>query len=139
MQGSRVNSPKVKVEEVLQVNRGIRDGNSRFVPGGAAMAGKRDFKGEYCEDHCKSKKMKMEASLNQEVPNVKGDHKLNGENVKDEISFPKTEIKFEFLELGAIKEEPKTEYKVDEMMQMSPKQEIVSIKKEHSPERGLRG
>ena len=103
------------------------------------MAGKSDFKGEYYEDYCGSKKIKMEASLKQEVTNVKGDHKLNGENVKDEIPFPKTETKFEFLELGAIKEEPKPEYKVVEMMQMSPKQKIVSIKKEHSPERGFRG
>ena len=143
MQGSRVNSPKVKVEEVLQVNRGTRDGNSLLVPGGeyrgGVMAGKRDFKGEYYEDYCESKKMKMEASLKQEVPNVKGDHKLNGENVKDEIPFPKTETKFEFLELGAIKEELKPEYKEVEMMQIISKQEIVGIKKEHSPERGLRG
>jgi len=140
MQGSRVVSPKVKVEEAVQVKRGIRDGNSLLVPGGeyreGVMAGKRDFKGEYYEDSCVSKKIKMEARFKQEVPNVKGDRNLNGENVKDWIPFPKTEIKFEFLELGAIKEEPKTEYKVVEMMQMSPKQEIVSIKKEHSPERG---
>ena len=137
MQGSGVNSPKVKVEEAVQVKRGIRDENSHLVPGGeyrgGVMAGKGDFKGEYYEDYCESKKMKMEASLKQEVPNVKGDHKLNGENVKDEIPFPKTETKFEFLELGAIKEEPKPEYKVVEMMQMSPKQKIVSIKKEPSP------
>ena len=143
MQGSQVNSPKVKVEEAVQVKRGIRDGNSLLVPGGeyrgGVMAGKRDFKGEYYEDYCESKKMKMEASLKQEVPNVKGDHKLNGENVKDEIPFPKTETKFEFLELGAIKEEPKPEYKEVEMMQIISKQEIVGIKKEHSPERGLRG
>ena len=143
MQGCRVNWPKVKVEEVFQVNRGIRDGNSLLVPGGdyrgGVMAGKRDFKGEYYEDYCESKKMKMEASLKQEVTNVKGDHKLNGENVKDELPFPKTETKFEFLELGAIKEEPKPEYKEVEMMQIIPKQEIVGIKKEHSPERGLRG
>ena len=50
MQGSRVNSPKVKVEEVLQVNRGTRDGNSLLVPGGeyrgGVMAGKSDFQGE---------------------------------------------------------------------------------------------
>ena len=103
------------------------------------MVGKRDFKDEYYEDYCESKKMKMEDSLKQEVPNVKSDHKLNGENVKDELPFPKTETKFEFLELGAIKEEPKPEYKVVEMMQIIPKQEIVGIKKEHSPERGLRG
>ena len=139
MQGSQVNSPKVKIEEAVQVNRVTRDGNSLLVPGGeyrgGVMAGKRDFKGEYYEDYCGSKKIKMEASLKQEVTNVKGDHKLNGENVKDEIPFPKTEIKFEFLELGVIKEEPKPEYKVVKMMQMSPKQKIVSIKKEHSPER----
>ena len=138
MQGSRVNSPKVKV---LQVKR--EDGNSLFEPGGeyggGVMVGKRDFKGEYYEDYCESKKMKMEDSLKQEVPNVKSDHKLNGENVKDEFPFPKTETKFEFLELGAIKEEPKPEYKEVEMMQIIPKQEIVGIKKEHSPERGLRG
>ena len=143
MQGSRVNSPKVKVEEVLQVNRGTRDGNSLLVPGGeyrgGVMAGKSDFKGEYYEDYCGSKKIKMEASLKQEVSNVKGDHKLDGENVKDEIPFPKTETKFEFLELGAIKEELKPEYKEVEMMQTISKQEIVGIKKEHSPERGLRG
>ena len=140
MQGSRVNSPKVKVEEAVQVKKGIRDGNSLLVPGGeyrgGVMAGKGDFKGEYYEDYCEPKKMKMEASLKQEVPNVKGDHKLN---VKGEIPFPKTETKFEFLELGAIKEEPKPEYKEVEMMQIIPKQEIVGIKKEHSPERGLRG
>ena len=138
MQGSRVNSPKVKV---LQVKR--EDGNSLFVPGGeyggGVMVGKRDFKGEYYEDYCESKKMKMEDSLKQEVPNVKSDHKLNGENVKDEIPFLKTEIKPELLELGAIKEEPKPEYKEVEMMQIIPKQEIVGIKKEHSLERGLRG
>ena len=143
MQASREISPKVKVEKVFQVNRETRDGNSLLVPGGeyrgGVMAGKRDFKGEYYEDYCESKKMKMEASLKQEVSNVKGDHKLNGENVKDELPFPKTETKFEFLELGAIKEEPKPEYKVVEMMQIIPKQEIVGIKKEHSPERGLRG
>ena len=129
MQGSRVNSPKVKV---LQVKR--EDGNSLFVPGGeyggGVMVGKRDFKGEYYEDYCESKKMKMEASLKQEVPSVKGDHKLNGENIKDEIPFLKTEIKLEFLELGAIKEEPKPEYKAVKMMRMSPKHKIVSIKKE---------
>ena len=129
MQGSRVNSPKVKV---LQVKR--EDGNSLFVPGGeyggGVMVGKRDFKGEYYEDYCESKKMKMEDSLKQEVPNVKSDHKLNGENVKDEIPFPKIETKFEFLELGAIKEEPKPEYKAVKMMRMSPKHKIVSIKKE---------
>ena len=140
MQGSQVNSPKVKVEEAVQVKKGIRGGNSLLVPGGeyrgGVMAGKRDFKGEYYEDYCEPKKMKMEASLKQEVPNVKGDHKLN---VKGEIPFPKTETKFEFLELGAIKEEPKPEYKEVEMMQIIPKQEIVGIKKEHSPERGLRG
>ena len=134
MQGSRVNSPKVKVEEAVQVNRGIRDGNSLLVPRGeyrgGVMAGKRDFKGEYYEDYCESKKMKMEASLKQEVPSVKGDHKLNGENIKDEIPFLKTEIKLEFLELGAIKEEPKPEYKAVKMMRMSPKHKIVSIKKE---------
>ena len=134
MQGSRVNSPKVKVEEVLQVNRETRDGNSLLVPGGeyrgGVMAGKRDFKGEYCEDHGESKKMKMEASLKQEVPSVKGDHKLNGENIKDEIPFLKTEIKLEFLDLGAIKEEPKPEFKAVKMMRMSPKHKIVSIKKE---------
>ena len=143
MQGSQVNSPKVKVEEAVQVKRGIRDGNSLLVPGGeyrgGVMAGKGDFKGEYYEDYCESKKMKMEASLKQEVPNEKGDHKLNGEKVKDEVPFPKTETKFEFLELGAIKEEPKPEYKEVEMMQIIPKQEIVGIKKEHSPERGFRG
>ena len=94
------------------------------------MVGKRDFKGEYYEDYCESKKMKMEASLKQEVPSVKGDHKLNGENIKDEIPFLKTEIKLEFLELGAIKEEPKPEYKAVKMMRMSPKHKIVSIKKE---------
>ena len=94
------------------------------------MVGKRDFKGEYYEDYCESKKMKMEASLKEEVPNVKGDHKLNGENVKDEIPFPKIETKFEFLELGAIKEEPKPEYRAVKMMRMSPKHKIVSIKKE---------
>ena len=131
MQGSRVNSPKVKVEEAVQVKKGIRDGNSLLVPGGeyrgGVMAGKRDFKGEYYEDYCEPKKMKMEASLKQEVPNVKGDHKLN---VKGEIPFPKTETKFEFLELGAIKEEPKPEYKAVKMMRMSPKHKIVSIKKE---------
>ena len=135
MQGSQVNPPKVKVEEAVQVKKGIRDGNSLLVPGGeyrgGVMAGKRDFKGEYYEDYCEPKKMKMEASLKQEVPNVKGDHKLN---VKGEIPFPKTETKFEFLELGAIKEEPKPEYKEVEMMQIFPKQEIVGIKKEHSPE-----
>ena len=129
MQGSRVNSPKVKV---LQVKR--EDGNSLFVPGGeyggGVMVGKRDFKGEYYEDYCESKKMKMEVSLKQEVPNVKSDHKLNGENVKDEIPFPKIETKFEFLELEAIKEEPKPEYKAVKMMRMSPKHKIVSIKKE---------
>ena len=129
MQGSRVNSPKVKV---LQVKR--EDGNSLFVPGGeyggGVMVGKRDFKGEYYEDYCESKKMKMEDSLKQEVPNVKSDHKLNGENVKDEIPFPKIETKFEFLELGAIKEEPKPEYKAVKMMRMSPKHKILSIKKE---------
>ena len=134
MQGSRVNSPKVKVEEAVQVKRGIRDGNSLLVPGGeyrgGVMVGKRDFKGEYYEDYCESKKMKMEASLKQEVPSVKGDHKLNGENIKDEIPFLKTEIKLEFLELGAIKEEPKPEYKAVKMMRMSPKHKIVSIKKE---------
>ena len=134
MQGSRVNSPNVKVEEAVQVKRGIRDGNSLLVPGGeyreGVMAGKRDFKGEYCEDHGASKKMKMEASLKQEVPSVKGDHKLNGENIKDEIPFLKTETKFEFLELGAIKEEPKPEFKAVKMMRMSPKHKIVSIKKE---------
>ena len=129
MQGSRVNSAKVKV---LQVKR--EDGNSLFVPGGeyggGVMVGKRDFKGEYYEDYCESKKMKMEDSLKQEVPNVKSDHKLNGENVKDEIPFPKIETKFEFLELGAIKEEPKPEYKAVKMMRMSPKHKILSIKKE---------
>ena len=143
MQGSQVNSPKVKVEEAVQVKKGIRGGNSLLVPGGeyrgGVIAGKRDFKGEYCEDYCESKKMKMEASLKQEVPNVKGDHKINGENVKDEIPFLKTEIKFEFLELGALKEEPKPEYKEGQKVLMSQKQNIVSIKKEHSPERGFRG